>query len=262
MDRLADNLNFFIESQKNSWKGFWIYRSQFLIWAMAEVLVILNMVVAITVIYSVSNGIHGWSYFQILALSSVSVMVFGVFDYLVIPWNIVNKLRNGSMDMWFTKPYSYLLILSSNFGNVTAFAGFLGGLLLFIYSAMHLGLQAMQMVYFSVLFIAGTIAFYLFLTMLTILAYHLFRSGQFVDNMENMLGNVGRYPLSIYGIIGQLAFTLVIPIGIAYYYPAEALLGTISPAGFAAAFLLSVVIAIASRQVFYMLVRNYSSGGG
>ena len=36
-------------------------------------------------------------------------------EYMIAPWDVVNKLRVGGMDMWFTKPYSYLTIISSCF---------------------------------------------------------------------------------------------------------------------------------------------------
>ena len=189
-------------------------------------------------------------------------MVIGVIDYLINPWEIVDRLRTGKMDMWFTKPYSYLVIVTSCFGNVTPFGSMISGLALFTYAAMHLGLQTMQFVYFAVLFVAGVAAFLMFFVMMAVLSYHLFRSGEFIESMEGLLENAGRYPLSVYGILGQFAFTLAMPIGVAYYYPAEALFGTLSPVALAAAAALSITIILVSRKIFYTLLKNDSSGGG
>ena len=52
------------------------------------------------------------------------------------------------------------------------------------------------------------------------------------------------------------------PIGIAYYYPAEALFGIIGPTEVATALLLSLVVIFVSRKIFYALLKGYSSGGG
>ncbi len=262
MGRFIDNINFFVNVQKIAWKGFWTYREQFIFWTIANSLVILNSFIAITVIYSISSGIPGWSYFQVLALSGITTMAIGVIDYLISPLAVVDRLRTGKMDMWFTKPYSYLVIVSSCFGNVTPFASVISGLALFTYAAMHLGLQTVQFVYFALLFVAGVAAFLMFFVMMAVLSYHLFRSGEFIESMEGLLENAGRYPLSVYGILGQFAFTLAMPIGVAYYYPAEALFGTLSPVALAAAAVLSITIMLVSRKIFYTLLKNYSSGGG
>ena len=262
MSRFMDNLIFLIDVQKMAWKSFLVYRWQTFIWLFANLLVILNSILAITIIYTVSSGIPGWSYFQVLALSSITTMVFGVIEYMIAPWDVVNKLRVGGMDMWFTKPYSYLTIISSCFGMVWNSASFISGLALFIYAVMHIGITAVQLVYFALLFTVGIAAFLMFFVMMTVLSYRLFKSGQFINNMEGLLSNAGVYPLSVYGVLGQLIFTLAMPIGIAYYYPAEALFGIIGPTEVATALLLSLVVIFVSRKIFYALLKGYSSGGG
>ena len=262
MTRFMEDLNFFIGVQKMSWKSFLTYRAQALVWGVADALTIVNMIIAITVIYDVSSGIPGWTYFQVLALSSAATMMFGIVNYAITPWTVVGKLRRGMMDMWFTKPYGYLLVLSGASLDVTAFVDLIGGFLLFVYAALHLSLQAVQLAYFAALFIAGTVAVFMFMSMMALLSYRLFKSAQFVNEMENMLGDVGRYPISIYGIAGQLIFTLAMPIGLAYYYSTEALLGIISPVAVIAIVILAVAMALVSRRLLYKLLESYSSGGG
>lgn len=262
MPTFADNLNFFINGHKMKWKTFLTYRTQAAVWIFAEAITIINSIVAITVIYTVSSGIPGWSYFQVLALSGIAAMMLNSAQYLINSWDVVNKLRIGELDMWFTKPYSYLTILFSGFGNITAFAGIISGLGLFLYSVAQLHIQTVQLLYFIPLFLTGTLAFIMFYFMLTMVAYYFLKSAQFVGNMEDVLSNAGRYPLSVYGIIGQLIFTIAIPIGIAYYYPAEALFGFIGTEGIIAAFVLSIIVILVSRRIIYGILKSYSSGGG
>jgi len=257
-----DNLNFFINAQRMKWKTFLTYREQALIWVFAEAITIVNSIIAITVIYTVSSGIPGWSYFQVLALSGIGAMMLNSAGYLVNSWDIVDKLRTGSMDMWFTKPYGYLTIMFSSFGMVIPFVSIISGLGMFVYSVAQLHVQAVQLLYFIPLFVAGTTAFIMFYLMLTLLSYYMFKSGSFVENMDDVLSSASRYPLSVYGVIGQLIFTLAMPIGIAYYYPAEALFGFIGLEGFAATLLLSVAMIFVSRKIMYAVFKRYSSGGG
>ena len=102
----------------------------------------------------------------------------------------------------------------------------------------------------------------MFILMVTVVSYILFKSGDFIDDMKNMLGGLGQYPLSVYGILGQLIFTILIPIGIAYYYPAEVLFGFVGIEGTIAELLLSIVIILVSRKIIYEVLNGYSSGGG
>jgi len=262
MNRFMENLNFIVETQKMAWKSFLVYRAQASVWSIAYALNIVNMVVAITVIYSVSSGIPGWTYFQILALSSLATMVLGIVNYFIASWNLVDQLRRGMLDLWFTKPYSYLMVLSGASITVTFFVDIIGGLVLFTYAVLHLDIQAIQLIYFAAIFVAGTVAYFMFVNMVSLLSYRLLKSANFVGEMENLLENVGRYPISIYGIAGQLIFTLAMPIGLAYYYPAEALFGTINPIGILAALALAIAVAFASHKILYALLKSYSSGGG
>ena len=89
----------------------------------------------------------------------------------------------------------------------TALAGFVSGLGLLVYSVIQLHVQAIKLLYFIPTFIAGTAAFIMFILMVTVVSYILFKSGDFIDDMKNMLGGLGQYPLSVYGILGQLIFT-------------------------------------------------------
>lgn len=262
MSTFADNLNFFINGHKMKWKTFLTYRTQAALWIFAEAITIINSIVAITVIYTVSSGIPGWSYFQVLALSGIAAMMLNSAQYLMNPWDIVNRLRIGELDMWFTKPYGYLTILFSGFGSVIAFTSTISGLGLFLYSVAQLHIPIVQLLYFIPLFLTGTIAFIMFYFMLTMISYYFLKSAQFVGQMEDVLSNAGRYPLSVYGVIGQLIFTIAIPIGIAYYYPAEALFGFLGTEGIIAALVLSIVIILVSRKIIYAVLKSYSSGGG
>lgn len=262
MNRLSANLRFLIDLQKINWKSFLTYRLQAAVWMLGEAITILYSIVAITVVYTISNGIFGWSYFQVLALAGITNMIFSLSAYMIVPHEIISRLRDGKIDMWFTKPYSYLIILSGAFGSPTALAGFVSGLGLLVYSVIQLHVQAIKLLYFIPTFIAGTAAFIMFILMITVVSYILFKSGDFIDDMKNMLGGLGQYPLSVYGILGQLIFTILIPIGIAYYYPAEVLFGFVGIEGTIAELLLSIVIILVSRKIIYEVLKGYSSGGG
>jgi len=108
----------------------------------------------------------------------------------------------------------------------------------------------------------GTYALMMFLLMLTVLSYHLFKSGMFMEGLIGTLSMVGGYPLSIFGTMIMLLFSVLLPIGMAVYYPAELIFGKISIVFSIATILFSIAIAFVSYKLFYVLMRNYTSGGG
>ena len=108
----------------------------------------------------------------------------------------------------------------------------------------------------------GTYALMMFLLMLTVLSYHLFKSGMFMEGLIGTLSVVGSYPLSVFGTILMLLFSVLVPIGIALYYPAELIFGKTNIAFSLAIILFSIAIVFVSYKLFYVLMCNYTSGGG
>ena len=80
--------------------------------------------------------------------------------------------------------------------------------------------------------------------------------------MINTLSVVGSYPLSVFGTIIMLLFSILVPIGIAVYYPAELIFGKINVVFSLAIILFSLAVAFVSYKLFYVLMRHYTSGGG
>ncbi|MDE1846198.1 MAG: ABC-2 family transporter protein [Candidatus Micrarchaeota archaeon] len=262
IEKIARNLRLLYLVQIYAWKTQLAYRVQALVWLINFVAQALLTFVFISVMYSVSAGIPGWSYFEMLLLSSSTIMMMGLVNYFVDIYNIGQNLLAGDFDAQLARPVSAMTIMFSNFNGVTLVASFLTGLAIFAYAASHLGLTLGQLALFALFFGMGTFIVMLFLIVLVMSSYKLFRGGAWVNWVTNTLSGASKYPLSIYGTVGTLIFTFLVPMGFATYYPIEAVTGKLSTYAIVAVFVGMLIFIFALLRIFSHLFKSYSSGMG
>jgi len=260
---LIDAIKYYLINQEYAWKSFFAYRAQSLLWLFYSAFTGIFSLITITVIYNVSSGFPGWNYYQMLILSSTVVMVIDAIQYNVNGWDVIRSMRRGMLDMHMVRPYGLATIMISTQSSAkTLISGFATELAIFAYAALMLHLSLAYIITFLGIVAIGTYAFMMFLLMLTVLSYHLFKSGMFMNGLINTLSVVGSYPLSVFGTIIMLLFSILVPIGIAVYYPAELIFGKINVVFSLAIILFSLAVAFVSYKLFYVLMRHYTSGGG
>jgi len=260
---LIDSIKYYLINQVYAWKSFFAYRTQSLLWLFYSVFTGIFSFITMTVIYNVSSGFPGWNYYQMLILSSTVVMVIDAIEYNVNSWSVISSMRRGILDMHMVRPYGLVTIMiSTQSGAKMLISGFASGLAIFAYAALMLHLSLAYVITFLGIVAIGTYALMMFLLMLTVLSYYLFKSGMFVNRLIDTLSVVGSYPLSVFGTIIMLLFSILVPIGIAVYYPAELMFGKINVAFSIAIILFSLAVAFVSYKLFYVLMRHYTSGGG
>ena len=256
-------MKYYLINQVYEWKSFFAYRADSLLWLFYSAFAGIFSLITITVIYNVSSGFPGWNYYQMLILSSTIVMVIDAIEYNVNSWDVIRSMRRGMLDMQMVRPYGLATIMISTQSSAkTLISGFATGLAIFVYAALMLHLSLAYIITFLGIVAIGTYAFMMFWLMLTVLSYHLFKSGMFMDGLINTLSVVGSYPLSVFGTIIMLLFSILVPIGIAVYYPAELVFGKINMVFSIAIILFSLALAFVSYKLFYVLMRYYTSGGG
>ena len=245
-----------------SFKAFMIYRAQAATWVFASFFETLIPLLAINVIYTVSPGIAGWNYYQLLCLAAVGNIFSSVMWFLISPWGMVRNMVSGGVDAYLTKPYSKATALLSTALFPGGVAGSISGLALLVYALVHLHVTVISVIGFMGVLILGFIALFWFSLAVTVLSYHVLKSATFIARVLNYSDAISSYPLTVFGIVGQMIFTLVIPFGLAYYYPSLALLGLLSVSGYALVIGVTVAITLASYAAFNFLIKGYASGGG
>lgn len=262
LSNFRDELAYLIVSQKYRWLSFFTYRTQSLIWLVYNAISGVLALVPLGIIYGVSNGVAGWSYFQMLFLAATASVAINIIWYLVDSTTMIWQMRHGSIDAFLSRPYGLITLMVSQYSSVGTSAAIISAACLLVFAALHMQLSLSLLAAYAVLLGLGTVAFFLFTIMLAALSYKLLKSGSFMMRLGMFLDDVTRYPLSAYGVAGQLLFTLLIPVGFAYYYPSHILFGSFNLQNFLLTILASAMIAVASYKLFYRFMRSYTSAMG
>ncbi len=258
---IADELRYLVVSQYYTMKAYLTYRVRFLASLLSTGVGFATQILAITVIYTVSSGVPGWSYLQLLFLSFLSSLTFTFLGYFNI-YSLPGMLRRGRYDGFFSKPVSMEALFFSPPSNVGMPIGIVFSAVLLAYVASLLGLSWMWLLMFLPLYLLGLIALLFLVTVVAVLAYLFVKSGNFINNVLELLSTTSKYPLNIYGIFPQLLLSILLPVGIATYYPAELLLGRIGIPVYAGILLFSAAVIIVSRYLIHKLMERYTGGGG
>ncbi len=259
---ILDEIGYVLLCRRYSLKEYAVYRGQFILWLAFAIIGVFFTYASISIIYGVSSGIPGWNYYQMLALSATSTMFLGFVEIFVSLNMVTSQLLNGLYDFYFTMPYSKLGIILARSGNInTSIGSILGGILMFAYAIMHLNIAISSLFGYLILFAFGFFGFLIFYPMLGVALYYAAKSRSIGGDVSNVLKSASTYPLGIYGFSGQLLFSLLLPIGFAYYYPTEVLLHS-SPYVFLFSIVGSVVIGLVSYRLFNVLIKKYTGAGG
>jgi ABC-2 type transport system permease protein len=245
------------------WKEILIYRLQMLVWFVGSIFSTITGFVIVTVIYGVSAGIPGWSYFQLLALTSIANMAGGVLAYYVSIYTMVSKMRNGGIDMMLTKPVNPVIYIIMLFASQSSAPTIASGTLMLAYSLWNLHIAPLAFLLFIPTFLLGAVVVVLFGVSFGLTLYVIFKEGRFGYWFLDSLQNATNYPLKIYGGLGVTVFTVLIPFGVAVFYPAELLLGRISYASTAAIVAFELLLIFLFYRFSKWVIENkYVSGGG
>ncbi|MCL4371887.1 ABC-2 family transporter protein [Candidatus Marsarchaeota archaeon] len=262
LESVSRNLKMYYASQKILWKDIAIYRTQFAVWIFVFMLSTVASVVTITIIYDVSSGVAGWSYYQMLVVSSLANMMIGMVLYNISPQRLAKTMRNGQFDQHILKPYNPVFTMLSLYGTKTSIGSVISGALVFGYAAYMAGVSAIGILGIIIIFALGVVSLTMFLLMITLISYTLFNSAGYMQWVANIASRAAQYPLTIYGLPGILLFTVGLPVGLAAFYPSALVFGKISPISI----VLVVVIEAFTVAVYYYackwLVKKYRSGGG
>jgi ABC-2 type transport system permease protein len=258
-----DDFSYFLVSTYYYSKAFFFYRLQSVFYLMQNFITVIVTLVSVSVVYSISSGFAGWSYYQMLFLTNLSGLTFGIVAFIANPGALPRTLREGKLDAYMVRPYGAFTLILANTGAASAlFSTILGSILILAYVALQLQLTATSLLLFIPLYFAGVAAFVIFLETLGVLSYHLVRSGTYMKEGLKSLTTLAKYPFSIYSFPIQLAFTLLVPVGIAYYYPSQAFFGRIGLPLYLAFLSAAMALVFIFYLAFRYLMRFYESGGG
>ncbi|MDE1828643.1 MAG: ABC-2 family transporter protein, partial [Candidatus Micrarchaeota archaeon] len=157
IEKIRRDLHLLLLFQAYTWRIAMAYRVQYMFWFINYMLQAVMTFIFITIVYQVSNGIGGWSYPQMMLLSSVTIIVLGTTKYLIdIGW-VGQNLINGNFDTVLTKPIPSYLTFFISTNSSGALGGTISGIVLFAYAASQLSFGLLGIAEFAVMISLGLI---------------------------------------------------------------------------------------------------------
>lgn len=255
--------NTIVQELKLKWSSKTTYRLDYLLTVLSTLISDIFIPVITLVIYSITRGIPGWSYSEILMFQGIFLLISESNRFLFsnIPSTVAHNVREGSFDNFMLKPIPilpYITIRSFDLdslpGIFTSF-GIIGYALFSIRTnlASVLGFLYLTLLGISILFslslIVGALSF--FYVRIHILHRLIWKLKEFA-----------KYPLSIYTRMIRGILTYIVPFGFAAFYPASALISGVSLLFLGKSTLIALVFFVFSYLTWRYGLGHYESAGG
>ena len=239
-----------------------MFRFDFFLWAVVELLWMSVNLLLISVIYEHTNSIAGWSKYEMLLLVGTSLLIqrflMGFFWSSI--FEMGRNIRSGYFDYFLAQPGNILFMASTRKIDLDGLVNSFVAMGVVAYAAHKLGLHpsAGDLVMYAVMVVCGLAIHYSMLVISISLAFWI-TSAQGVEGIYFTLSEFSRLPSDAFKGLANLVFVWLLPVVVVSNAPARTLLHGIEPRwvlALAAAALLWLGAAI---FIFHRGLKRYSS---
>ena len=216
-------------------------------------------------IYSNSKGIAGWSFEQFLLLTGIFSLASGLNSLFTMSmtFRTIAKIRDGEYDIDLVRPMRPLSYVLATSTDIDASAEIISGIAVISYALPKLGLHlAATNVAASLLIILLALLFFLSLNIIIVACAFLVVNSYSLIDLFYEVAQVGKNPITVYGKTGSLVLTYIFPIGLAAFYPAQALFGKLASTELIQLIIISLGFFAFSVLLWELGIRKYQSAGG
>lgn len=238
------------------------YRSDFGIAVVNAVISLITQVLGLSVIFTNTADLRGWTVDDLLVLIGVHFFISGFVGLVIRPSMeaLMEGIRLGTFDFLLTKPADAQLLASSQVVAPQAATDIVVGIAVIAYGVTRIGvdLDLVSVVLFVITLIAGFAIVYSFLLMLSTMAFWFVKLDNILVIFQALFGNAGRWPVTIFPGWMRPVLTFVVPIAFAVTVPAQALTGQLSGTGVLLSVGVAALFLVASRAFWVFALRRYT----
>jgi ABC-2 type transport system permease protein len=237
------------------------YRVNFFVQVLQSLIQVGTGLVMLSLDYSHTTELNGWSEAELLTLIGVQILLGGVIHAFIQPnmERLLEDVQQGTLDYALTKPEDSQVLVSLRQVRIWQIVEMISGLILLVVGLTRVGssVGALDAVAFAAAITIGAVLIYCFWLIITTGAFWVVRMEHVLELFEGVY-QTGRWPIGVYPGWLKYSVTFLVLVAFAVTVPAEALtsrlhLGT---------FLLAVGFAIAlfgfTRWFWRFGLRHYS----
>jgi len=240
------------------------YRVSFFIELIIELGYQVILILFYKVIYANVDSIAGWSYYQALFLTGLSIISSELLLGLVYIFNIKtlpSKIKNGDLDLSLLMPVNSLFNNSLSMPYFTSIITILPGIYLIGYASIQLQLSfnVINILGSLVIFGAGLLIGYSILVLFSSLSFIFINGTSFPRIGENIITNYHSNPHTVYTGIIRIIFLYIFPITFIASIPASTIVHGINIKDLLLAVGLASFLLCLTIFVWKRLIKLYSS---
>ncbi|MEO6209166.1 MAG: ABC-2 family transporter protein [Gemmatimonadaceae bacterium] len=251
------------------WKLNWLeelqYRGNFVASLLGTVFWLVMAMLTVELYFGHTTQLGGWGYWDVVVLLGVFNALTGVVETVLRPGigHLPADVRSGALDLVLVRPVDAQFYVSFRRLDVWRLADVVLGLGLSAYALAQTGrsVGVWQIVSFIVTFaVAIAVVYAIWVTLMSFSFWFVA-----VDNMATLFDSVidaARYPVSAYPGALRFLFVYLIPIAWTTTIPASALTGRLKPSLALWSVVVGVVALGASRLLWRVALKRYTSAGG
>ncbi|MBB5872263.1 ABC-2 type transport system permease protein [Allocatelliglobosispora scoriae] len=209
--------------------------------------------------------LNGWRFEEVVLIYGLAGLTSALIPVLVDGiWGISHQIHYGELDYRLVRPFPPVLQVASNSLGMNGFGDTIGSSALVVWALTRVEVDwSVGTALIAVLLFAGGVGIRIAIALASNAASFWVRAPfPMVADAIYQLGELGRYPVTIYGAPIRLLIGVAIPFAFAGFFPAAWVLGK---GGFAWLGLLTPVVAVACLTLAYCIfqrgLRRYESVG-
>jgi ABC-2 type transport system permease protein len=248
---------------KNSVTREMIFKSNFLLWIVVELLWFGLQLSLIGVLYLHTDRIGSWTKWEVVMLIGASHFIQQIFQafFLINCTNLSELIRTGKMDFLLLLPVNTRFVVSLRQVDLGGFVNATFGLAVVAYAAseLHLVPGPAHVLGFLVLCAAGILIHYSLMFLLASISFWTVRAQGMVWGYYNLF-QIARLPDEAFRGLFKAVFTFAIPMLLVSNVPVRILVNTLrSPLQLLILLAMSVVCFVISEWGWRMSLRRYTS---
>lgn len=221
-------------------------------------------VLAVYILFSQVENIHGWTFSGTLALLGVYLTAQGLRSLFIGPSleslaGMDGEVWSGRLDFTLLKPVPIQFLASVRKWRLFSFFDLLLGLGVIGAAIWQMGTEVTleRLLMFALAMLAGTTILYAIL--LAFSAFVFWSPAVLFTWVFDAVMQMARYPVGLYPGWLRMVLTWVIPVGLITTVPAEAVTGTLGWGMLALVMVAAIVLVIGASLLFRIAVKRYAS---
>ena len=241
------------------------YRADFLLDGFIEIFWMATAIVPLYVVFHLRPSVAGWSFGDSLMVMGWFTFLQGVLEGAINPSlvAVVEHIRKGTLDFVLVKPADAQFLVSTTRFQPWRAVNVLTSIGVFAWGFHVIGRtpSAGDVLLATIAMLVAVVVLYSLWIVTVCAAFYFVR----IDNLTQLfiaVFDAARWPISVFRGAVRLLFTFVVPLALMTTYPAEALLGWLSPLTLAASVAGALLALGLSRAAWLRSIGRYTSAGG